>query len=194
MTRRIVVVQGHPDAAGGHFCHALAEAYATGAAEAKHELEEIAVAALDLPLLRRRDDWESGEPPSSVQAVQEALRRADHLLLVYPLWLGTMPALLKGFLEQLLRPGFAFRYPQGRGFPQKLLKGKSARIVVTMGMPALFYRLYFRAHSLRSLERNILGFCGFSPVWHDLVGSVEESQRRRERWLARMRRYGRQGH
>ena len=73
------------------------------------------------------------------------------------------------------------------------LKNKSARIVVTMGMPALVYRWYFGAHSLKSLERNILGFCGIGPIRESLVGMVDGPARRRERWLTRMRALGRRG-
>lgn len=54
MTRRIALIQAHPDAAGGHLCHALAQAYADGAARAGHEVRVIDVAHLDFPLLRSR--------------------------------------------------------------------------------------------------------------------------------------------
>lgn len=103
-----------------------------------------------------------------------------------------MPALLKGFLEQLLRPGFAFAAASaGRGPPKKLLAGRSARIIVTMGMPALFYRWYFRAHSLKSLERNILAFCGIGPIRACVVGMVESmGAAGRGNWLARIQRLG----
>ena len=80
---------------------------------------------------------------------------AEHLVLLFPLWLGDMPALVKGFLEQVARPGFAFKAEGSNPFAHKGLAGRSARVVVTMGMPALLYRWYFRAHSVKSLERNI---------------------------------------
>jgi len=92
-------------------------------------------------------------------------------VILYPLWLGDMPALLKGFLEQLLRPGFAIK--AGAGLGAGLLRGKSAHLVVTMGMPALFYRFYFGSHSVKSFERNILKLVGVKPVRHTLIGSVE---------------------
>ena len=92
-----------------------------------------------------------------------------------------MPALLKAYLELVLRPGFAFAYGKGKGLPKKLLAGKSARIVVTMGMPSLFYRLYYRSHSVRSLARNILGFVGFKPVKVSLIGNVEGNAKTRAR-------------
>ncbi|MBX6373304.1 MAG: NAD(P)H-dependent oxidoreductase [Acetobacteraceae bacterium] len=192
MARRVAIIQGHPDPAGGHFGHALADAYAEGALAAGHAVERIEVARLDLPLLRTQADFETGTPPDSVRAAQETLRRAEHWVLIYPLWLGAMPALLKGFLEQVCRPGFAFRYVE-RGFPEKLLKGRSARIVVTMGMPAFAYRWWFGAHSLRSLERNILGFIGIGPIRETLIGGVGAlDAARAAAWLERMRALGRE--
>lgn len=191
MPRRIAIIQGHPDPAGGHFGHALADAYAEGALAAGHAVERIEVARLDFPLLRTQADFETGAPPDAVRAAQDTLRRAEHWVLLYPLWLGAMPARLKGFLEQACRPGFAFRYVE-RGFPEKLMKGRSARIVVTMGMPAIAYRWWFGAHSLRSLERNILGFIGIRPIRETLIGGVGGlDAARAAAWLERMRRYGR---
>lgn len=104
-----------------------------------------------------------------------------------------MPALLKGFFEQVFRPGYAYEVGKG-GFPKMLLKGRSARVVITMGMPALAYRFYLGAHGLRNLKRNILNFIGISPVRDSLVGGVEFiSDRRRQRWLAKMRELGAAG-
>jgi putative NADPH-quinone reductase len=95
-------------------------------------------------------------------------------------------------LEQVFRPGFAFGSPERRGLPKKLLAGKSARIVVTMGMPAFFYRLYYRAHSLKSLERNILAFVGIKPVRATLLGNVEgRSAKARARSIAELEREAR---
>jgi putative NADPH-quinone reductase len=107
-----------------------------------------------------------------VRRCQSSMDWASHVVILYPLWLGSMPALLKGLLEQMLRPGFAFSTLKlGRG-PVKLQGGKSARIIVTMGMPAWLYRWYFRAHSLRSLKRNVLRFIGFRRVGATIVGGV----------------------
>lgn len=92
---------------------------------------------------------------------------------MFPLWLGDVPALLKAFFEQALRPGFAIGKAAPGRLWKKLLKGRSARVIVTMGMPAFFYRLYYRAHGVKSLKRNILEFCGISPVRASLIGTVE---------------------
>lgn len=191
--RKILLIQGHPDAGANHLCHELAASYATGAHEMGHLVRWVNVATLDFPLLRSQKDWEEGPLPEGLREAQEAIRWADHLVLVFPLWLGDMPALLKGFLEQVARPGFAFEREAGGGaFSKKGLSGRSARVVVTMGMPALVYRWYFRAHSVKSLERNILGFVGIAPVHETLVGMVGSFKPGDgRRWLARLRGLGR---
>jgi putative NADPH-quinone reductase len=192
--KRIVIIQGHPDPSGNRYGHALADAYAKGAVEGGHAIQRIDVARLDFPLLRTKEDWNGGAAPSAIREVQSAIGEAEHLVILYPLWLGAMPALLKAFLEQLFRPGFGITQPETGKMWKKLLTGKSARIVVTMGMPAFLYRWYFRAHSLKSLERNILGFCGIGPIKESLIGMIEaKDPSKRERWLAKMRDLGREG-
>jgi len=95
--------------------------------------------------------------------------------------------LLKGFFEQVARPGFAIGAATAGGLPAKLLSGRSARVVVSMGMPAAVYRWYFRAHSVKALERNILGFSGIAPIHTTFVGSVESlSPAQRQQWLVRL--------
>lgn len=190
--KNILIVQGHPDTLAPHFCHALADAYAQGARDAGHEVRMIQVAALDFPLLRSQQAWEDGELPPALLNAQQDLLWAGHIVLFFPLWLGDMPALLKAFLEQVMRPGFAFGRESGSSpFTQKKLKGRSARIVVTMGMPALVYRWYFRAHSVKSLERNVLGFVGIAPVHETLIGMVGDVKADAAKaWLAKLRRLG----
>lgn len=194
MSRRITIIQGHPDPGGGHFSHALAVTYTKGAEAAGHQVRRIDVAEIVFPVLRSKAEWNGGPVPDAIRAAQQDIRWADHLVIIYPLWLGSLPALLKAFLEQVLRPGFAVAATDSPNPWTKLLKGRSARIVVTMGMPALVYRWYFRAHSLKSLERNILRFCGIAPVKASVIGMVEApGGARRERWLAKMNALGRAG-
>lgn len=177
VSKRIAIIQGHPDPGRNRFCHALASAYAQAAREAGHQVRTVEVARLDFPLLRTAQEWESATPCDAIAHAQQTIAWAQHLVIVFPLWLGDMPALLKGFFEQALRPGFAIGKAQPGGMWKKLLKGRSARIVVTMGMPAFFYRLYYRAHSVKSLERNILAFCGIAPVRTTLIGTIESKDR-----------------
>jgi putative NADPH-quinone reductase len=191
VARRVAIIQGHPDATRRHLCHALADAYASGARAAGYAIDEIEVARLDFPVLRSKEAFETGALPESLVPAQAAIGQADHLLVVYPLWLGTMPALLKAFLEQVFRPGFAFELRERGRLWKRPLKGKSARIVVTMGMPVFFYRWYFGAHGLKSLERSILGFAGIGPIRESLYGMIEHtSVAKRNAWLAKLRRLG----
>lgn len=194
MTKRITIIQGNPDPSGQRFGHALAEAYAQSAKEAGHEVRLIEVAKLDFPLLQTQEEWKSGTLPGSLCEAQNAIGWAEHLVFFFPLWLGTMPALLKAFLEQMARPGFAIGGDEYGKMPMKLLSGKSARIVVTMGMPAFVYRWYFLAHGLKGLERNILGFVGIAPIKETLIGMVDASEKtNREKWLPKLRALGRAG-
>jgi len=191
-TQRILILQGHPDASERHFNHALADAYARGAQGAGHEVQRVDVATLEFPLLRSKAGWDAGTLPASLLPAQQAIHWAGHIVVFFPLWLGGMPALLKGFLEQVARPGFAITAAKADGFPAKLLGGRSARVVVTMGMPALIYRWYFRAHSVKALERNILGFAGIAPIHETLIGSVEGlDETGRKKWLTKLEALGR---
>lgn len=192
--KRILILQGHPDSEAPHLCHALGEAYAAGALAVGHELRQVDVAWLDFPLLRSKKDWEHGVLPASLLDAQQAIGWCEHLLILFPLWLGEMPALLKGFLEQVARPGFAFSSEGGNPLAHKALAGRSARVVVTMGMPALMYRYFYRAHSLKSLERNILGFVGIGPIKETLIGMVEAmDEGQRQAWLDKLRQLGKEG-
>jgi putative NADPH-quinone reductase len=190
MARRIVIIQGPPDPAGGHLCHALAEAYAASAAQAGHAVESLTPALLRLPLLETKAGFEA-PPPDEVAAVQAVVGAAHHLVILFPLWLGGMPAVLKGFLEQVFRPGFLL-LATARGLGSaKRLAGVSARIVVPMGMLAFAYRWWFGAHGVRTLESGILGLAGIRPVRTSYLGMVEAAtEAKRARWLAEMRSLG----
>jgi putative NADPH-quinone reductase len=188
--RGVAIVQGHPDPGRGRLCHGLTDAYADGAAAAGHAVMRIEPAQIDFPMLRSQQNFEAGQLPSMLVPARDAIVSARHLVIIFPLWHGTMPALLKAFLEQVMRPGIAMEY-RTQGFPRGLLAGRSARIVVTMGMPAFVYRWYFRAHGVRGLERSILRFAGMKPVRETLFGGVGEAdEARRQRWLDQMRSHG----
>ncbi|MBI1365186.1 MAG: flavodoxin family protein [Alphaproteobacteria bacterium] len=189
MPKTIVVLQGHPHAAGKHLCHALADAYAAGAKAGGARIERIDIGAVDVALLANPADFAS-DPALPIRDAQDKIKRSDHLCVVYPLWLGTMPARVKAFFEQLSRNEFAIA-ESGHGWPKKMLKGRSARVVVTMGMPAAAYKLFFGAHGVRGFESGILGMAGFKPIRETLIGGVGElSEKRSASLIARLRALG----
>lgn len=192
--KKILVIQGHPDPFAEHYCHALAKAFSEGAHEVGHELNTIDVAKLNFPLIHSQDEFENTNPPEDIANAQSLIRASEHIAIFFPLWLGTMPALFKGFLEQVFRPNFGFDMSDPEKMPKKLLKGKSAHIFVTMGMPALMYKRYFGAHGMKNLEHNIFKFSGIKPVEFSYIGMVEsKNKKKREKWLSKARSYGQAG-
>ena len=185
---RIVIIVGH--ARTGTYCEALGEAYKRGAESAGHTAEMFVTARLVFdPILHEGFERVQALEPD-LQAAHDALFAADHLVIIFPLWLGTLPAILKGFLERVLQPDLQPHAKSGKF--TKPLAGKSARIVVTMGMPGLVYRWWFGAHALKMLERNILGFVGVAPVRSTLFGYVEGvGAEGRAQWLQEMEDLGR---
>lgn len=191
MAKKILVLLGHPQS--DSFCGALAEAYGRGAAATGHEVRSLRIGDLVFEPVRRHRYEADGDPAPDIEQAREVIRWAEHVVLIYPLWLGDMPALLKGFLEQVLVPGFAAEFATAGRMPKKLLTGRSARVIVTMAMPALAYRLFYCAHSFRSLKRNILHFCGIAPVHATFIGGVDSGAKYRQPWPDRIEALGRAG-
>jgi putative NADPH-quinone reductase len=192
MPRTVCIIQGHPHGSGKHLCHAIADAYADGARAGRAEVRRVDLGNMIIPLLRDPAECLSG-PPEAIAAAQNAIRESQHIVVIYPLWLGTMPAVVKAFFEQLCRKGFAIEANAKGGWPKQMLKGKSARVIVTMGMPAAAYKVIFGAHGVRGFESGILGMAGIKPIRETLVGTVDALNRNRtEALLARVRRLGKQ--
>lgn len=192
MRRKTLIIDGHPDPDRQRFCHALADAYAAGAVAAGDETRSITLAETDIGFLRTAVDF--AKPPTApvILSAQRDIEWADHIVMVFPLWLGGAPALLRAFLEQVACGSF-FADTSGRGIQQRL-KNKSARLIVTMGMPVFIYRLIFHAHGVRNIMEGVLGFAGFRPVRATLFGAVEgQNAQAQKARLARVRDLGRQG-
>lgn len=185
--QRICIIDGHPDPAPGRFVHALADAYEQGAKQGGHETYRVRVADMDIPFLRLKSEYERGDPPAALRPVLDALEWASHLAIFYPLWLGAAPALLKAFLEQTIRPGFAFSTATLGHWPVRYLAGRSSRIVVTMGMSRFAYDWYLGAAGTRSLERGVLGISGVRPVRTTIISRAERMAAPvRAYWLRKM--------
>jgi putative NADPH-quinone reductase len=190
MSKRILIIDGHPDPAPQRYVHALAAAYEKEAVGAGHEVRTVVVANLQFPALRTKTEFESVGPCGVIEKIQDDLAWCEHLVLVYPLWFGSMPAIVRGVFEQILRPLFVLAFPEHGGKAKKRLRGKSVRIIVTMGMPAIAYRWYYGAHSLKCLKRNVLSFCGMGPIRSSVVGLVGVASKSHHlRWMDRIGRY-----
>lgn len=191
MNRKIVVILGHPGSES--LCGALGRQYMEGAQEAGHEVRLLDLASLEFdPILRAGYRGEQPLEPDLVRA-QADIVWAEHLVFVYPIWWGGMPALLKGFIDRLFLPGFAFKYHQNDPFWDKLLTGRSAHLMVTMDSPPWYFRWISRMPGHNQMKRTILEFCGVKPVMVTSLGSVKSSSPTlRTKWLDQARKFGRQ--
>ena len=183
---KILVIQGHPDKESYNF--ALSKAYAQGARDSGADVQEIVVRDLEFnPNLqygyRKRTELE----PDLLKA-QESIMWAEHLVVIHPIWWGALPALLKGFFDRVFLPSFAFQKAEGKKYQwEKLLKGRSGRIIATADQPWWFYRFYYRRPSYNALAGLTFKFCGIKPVYSTFIGPMRMStDDYREKWLKKL--------
>jgi NAD(P)H dehydrogenase (quinone) len=189
---KIMVVAGNP--LTDSYSEALARAYQRGAEAGGHTVTYFTLAIMSFdPILR--EGYRREQPlEADLIVAREALATCDHLVLVFPLWCGDMPALLKGFIERVLQPDLlAARAGDGQA-SWRLFRDKSARVIMTMGMPGWFYSWYYGAHALKLLRRNILNFIGIKPVRATIHGMIEAvGSEKRGEWLRQAEALGRDG-
>lgn len=182
MHKKILIILGHPALMRETFCESLARTYNIGAEHAGHEVKFIKIADLSFdPLLHEGYKGNQSLEPD-IAAAQDLMLWADHWVIVYPLWQFMMPALLKGFLERTLTKGFAYDFNAVHSGVYKPLKGKTVRLIQTMGMPGFYYRLFYKSHGEKALK-NMLEFCGLN-VKATFLGMVESlNQEKRAQYL-----------
>lgn len=187
--KKILIINGHPDQESFNF--GLAEAYKKGALAFGAEIKEIVVRELDFnPNLqfgyRKRTELE----PDLIEA-QEKIKWAEHIVWIYPVWWGSIPAILKGFLDRAFLPGFAFQKKPNSVWWDKLLKNKSARIISTLDQPVWYYWLIYRQPSNNAMNKMTLKFTGIKPVKVTTIGPVRLSKEAyRKSWLQKIERLG----
>lgn len=189
MATKIVVVLGHPDS--GSLCGAIARAYAVGAKAGGAVVREINLGELTFdPVLRHGyRDVQPLEP--GLAEAQESIAWADRVVFVYPNWWGSMPALLKGFIDRVFLPGYAFKYRENSQLWDRLLAGRQGRLLVTMDSPPWYYRWVVGQPGHRMMRRAILGFSGIKPVRTSVFGPVRRSSADvRAAWLRQARELG----
>jgi putative NADPH-quinone reductase/1,4-dihydroxy-2-naphthoate octaprenyltransferase len=187
---RTLVVVGHPRS--DSLCAALADAFVQGARAAGAQVRRIDLATLSFDPSVREREFAAQVVEPEIRGARAELVWAQHVVFVYPVWWGTMPAVLKGFLDRLLAPGFAFvERAGGQGFAG-LLQGRSAQLIMTMDTPPWVYRWILRGPGAVAMRRDTLGFCGLGPVGVERFGPVNHSTPvHRTAWLARVEGLGR---
>ena len=181
----ILIVNCHNRA--DSFCSALAQAYEDGASEAGHVIKTLNLRDLELEKYLRYGHERRYEPEGDVLKAQGLISWSNHLVFVYPTWWAGQPSLLSLFFEMVFSPGFAFKYSDKQGKIvswDKLLKGKSARIISTMDAPPWYYKWIIGDPGGKIMRKGILGFSGISPVKTTYFGSLKLStEGQRDKWI-----------
>lgn len=193
MAKNILLILGHPSE--NSFCNALLDAYRKGVESAGANTQTIYISKLNFDV-NLADGYKTGETmqlEDDLRMAQQQIQWADHVVMAYPNWWGFMPALAKGFIDRVLLPGFAFKHQSGKVFPEKLLKGKSMRLLVTMDTPKWWFYLIYRASQYQILKSIVFGYVGFDPIRFSTFGFIRKStEKLRNSWLKKVEQLGRQ--
>lgn len=184
--KTVLILNAHPNK--DSFCHALAQSYLSGAKSSSAEVKLINIIDLKFdPILKTSNSQDTNLEPD-ILSIQKEIAKTNHLVFVYPNWWGTYPALLKGFFDRVFTSGFAFRYRSKAPLPEKLLKGRTARVIVTMDTPAWYYRFGYKKPGHNSIKKSILGLCGISPVKITTLSPIRNStEEQRKKWLEKVK-------
>jgi putative NADPH-quinone reductase len=191
MAKNILLILGHPSE--NSFCKALLDAYKTGAEAAGANCKTLYLSKLNFNV-NLSDGYKTGEAmqlEDDLIASQQLIQWADHVVMAYPNWWGFMPAIAKGFIDRVFLPGFAFKHQSGKIFPDKLLKGKSMRLLVTMDTPKWWFYLIYRASQYQILKDIVFGYVGFNPIGFSTFGFIRKStDKQRNNWLRKVEQLG----
>ncbi|MFH1047400.1 MAG: NAD(P)H-dependent oxidoreductase [Patescibacteria group bacterium] len=189
--KKILVLLGHPNHAS--FNGALADAYVAAARQAGHEVRQINIGELKFDPILHRGYNEIQELEPDLRQVQEQIKWAEHLVVVFPTWWFSPPAILKGFFDRALLPGFGFKYRASSPLPEQLLKGRSLRLICTADAAPFLYQLLGGNPGIRQVKMTF-GFCGVRPARVTTLGSIKRSATaKRQRWLANVAKLGAAG-
>lgn len=189
MAKKILIINGHPDSES--FGNAIVMAYQKGAVEGGAKVEVLHLREMEFQLDLSMGYRKRTELEPDLLEVQKKITWAEHIVIVYPVWWGSVPALLKGFLDRTLLPGFAFQKRENSLWWDKLLKGRSARIISTLDQPVWYYRWFNGRPTYHAMKKMTLQFTGIKPVKTTTFGPVRGSKEdRRKKWLAKVEQLG----
>ncbi|PMN87528.1 NAD(P)H-dependent oxidoreductase [Enterovibrio norvegicus] len=182
--KKVLVINANPKSQS--FCKSIANSYALEAALV-HEVKQIHVCEMKFEISLEQGYESACELEPDLLSFQELVLWSEHIVIISPVWWGTLPAKFKGLIDRVFLPGFAFRYVEGKMFPEKLLLGRSSELFITLDTPPFWYK-HFRGNTIyKQLKTSILDFSGiknrcttyFGPV----VGSSSET---RQEWLGKV--------
>ncbi len=190
---KIYVLVGHPDSES--MLASWADTYVEGARSNGHEVKIAKIGDMKFDPILHKGYKAIQELEQDLKQVQEDIKWCEHFVLFYPVWWAGMPGMLKGFFDRVWLPGFAFRFKKEGLFKdyiwQRLMKGKSAQVIVTMDNYPAIARILF-GDITNEIHFGILRFSGFWPVKVMKIGGIKfMSQEKKDAWKERMRMWGR---
>lgn len=179
---KVLVILGHPSPTS--FSAALADTYAQAAEAAGHTVRVLRLADLQFDALLHGNNPHHQALEPDLLAAQDSILWATHMAWVFPVWWGSVPALLKGFLDRAFTSGWAYQFNPGAAFPVPLLKGRTAHLIVPMDTPPWYYRWVYRMPAIHQMRKTTLAFCGIRPTQTLMLGPIIHSTAaQRSNWL-----------
>jgi len=180
--KKVLVINGHPDPES--YNAALTAAYMKGLEITGADYELINLYDLNFnPNLKYGYRLISELEPDLNKAIEQ-IKEADHIVWFFPMWWYGYPALMKGFVDRIFLPGLFFKYQNGKSFPDKLLKGKTGRIVITADTVRWYDRWFMKSPAIQQFKKGTLQFVGISPVKVTYIAPIKDSTPAfRDKWL-----------
>ncbi len=187
--KKVLVINGHPDKES--YNNGLALAYRRGAEKSGAEVREISIRELKFNINLKFGYRKRTELEPDLLSAQEDLKWAEHIVWIYPVWWGSVPAIMKGFLDRVLLPGFAFKKREGSVWWDRYFTGKTSRIICTMDQPTWYYRLINRSPSHYAMKKLTLNYIGIKKVDITAIGPLRLSKDEyRTNWLKKIEKLG----
>jgi putative NADPH-quinone reductase len=185
----VLIINGHPKEKS--FNDAIVKAYEQGALNTDASVEVLTLRDLEFNLNLETAYEKEEDLEEDLKMAIEKIKWCDHMVWVHPVWWSSYPALMKGFIDRTFLPGVTYKYEGKSVFPEKLLKGKTARIICTADSPSWYNTLFLGAPATKQLKKNTLEFCGVKPVKTNFIGPVRNSTPAfREKWLQKITKLG----
>jgi len=191
MSKKILVIAGHPDE--NSFSSALAKTYFDAARQSGADISILELAKVDFnPNLTANNKYGKDMEPVLTE-IQQKIKEAEHLVFVYPNWWGTFPGILKSFIDRVFIKGFAYDFIDNNPIRKALLKGKTARLIVTMDTPKWYYYLVYKQPGHYAMKKCTLKFCGIKPVKITTFSPIKNTtETQRKKYLQKVLKLGQQ--
>lgn len=171
--KKVLIINGHPDSES--FCQKIAETYKLASELKGNEVQLLNVHEMEFSLNLAYGFRKRIETEQAILNAQQLISWSNHIVIIHPVWWGSVPALLKGFFDRVLTPGFAFKYRENSPLWDKLLKGKTGQLIYTSDTPTFIYKYFYGAPSVNTVKRRVMQFCGISPVKVTGFGSIRST-------------------